>query len=435
VASLTTASIVALTTKAVAALTTASVASLTTASVASLQTADVAALTTASVASLTTASVASLETADVAALRTASVASLTTASVASLTTAQVSVLTTNQKEALTSAQVGALSTAAIGALGALSTPIILDLNGDGVKTLSISDGVKFDMFADGKTVQTGWVSSGDGLLVMDRNQDGKINDGSEFFGSSTTLANGQKAPDGYAALRELDNSQDGVISQDDAVFNELRVWVDSNSDGVTESGELKSLSSLGITQIDLQATVGAGTDNGNVLGLTSTYQTTDGATHAAADVWFATDRLVDTSGNVEVDNAIAALGSVTPAVVPEVSVVMPVVQVAVNATTPPTDLRSRVSGLAQAIGSFSDADSTSGGLSGTRLETSGSVASSVSLVALTTAVGMADVMKQFDANGNQVLKSATTTASLTKSLNLPGIQDPVSNGFLSTGGK
>jgi hypothetical protein len=378
--------------------------------------------------------VASLETADVAALRTSSVASLTTASVASLTTAQVSVLTTNQKEALTSAQVGALSTAAIGVLGALSTPIILDLNGDGVKTLSISDGVKFDMFADGKTVQTGWVSSGDGLLVMDRNQDGQINDGSEFFGSSTTLANGQKAPDGYAALRELDSSQDGVINQDDAVFNELRVWVDSNSDGVTESGELKSLSSLGITQIDLQATVGAGTDNGNVLGLTSTYQTTDGATHAAADVWFATDRLVETSGNVEVDNAVAALGSVTPAVVAEVSAVMPVVQVAVKAT-PPTDLRSRVSGLAQAIGSFSDADSTSGGLSGTRLDTSGSVASSVSLVALTTAVGMADVMKQFDANGNQVLKSATTTASLTKSLNLPGIQDPVSNGFLSTGGK
>ncbi len=57
------------------------------------------------------------------------------------------------------------------------------------------------------------------------------------------------------------------------------------------AGELKTLASLGIAKINAQATAGAGTDNGNLLGLTSTYETTDGATHAAADVWFVTDRV------------------------------------------------------------------------------------------------------------------------------------------------
>jgi hypothetical protein len=72
------------------------------------------------------------------------------------------------------------------------------------KDPTIAAGVKFDLFADGNSVRTGWVSSGDGLLVLDRNADGQVNDGSELFGSSTTLASGERAADGYVALRELD---------------------------------------------------------------------------------------------------------------------------------------------------------------------------------------------------------------------------------------
>jgi hypothetical protein len=48
-------------------------------------------------------------------------------------------------------------------------------------------------------------------------------------------------------------------------------------------------------------------------------------------------------------------------------------------------------------------------------------------------VSMADVMKQFDANGNQIAQGGTIVASLTRSMNMPGIQDP-NNGFLATGG-
>ena len=66
-------------------------------------------------------------------------------------------------------------------------------DGDGVQTLGLEAGVQFDVRTSGLPMQTGWVSAQDGLLVMDRNADGSINDGSELFGSATTLADGSKA--------------------------------------------------------------------------------------------------------------------------------------------------------------------------------------------------------------------------------------------------
>jgi hypothetical protein len=159
-----------------------------------------------------------------------------------------------------------------------------------VSTQSITAGVKFDLLAQGQAVNTGWVSSTDGLLAMDLNHDGVIDSGAELFGSSTVLANGQKAQDGYQALSELDSNHDGVITSQDAAFNDLRVWVDGNADGVTEQGELKSLVDLKISQLNLTtSTADARLSNGNLVDLNASYQTTDGATHAAADVWFQVD--------------------------------------------------------------------------------------------------------------------------------------------------
>ena len=161
----------------------------------------------------------------------------------------------------------------------------------------MSEGVEFDLLSNGKPVQTGWVSAGDGLLVMDRNGDQSINDGGELFGSSTLLANGTKAPDGYAALSELDSNKDGVINQADGAFAKLGVWIDSNSDGHSGSGEIKTLTELGIKQLSLQVTTGDVVDHGNLLGLTSTFETVDGVTHAAADVWFAIRQPLELGGS------------------------------------------------------------------------------------------------------------------------------------------
>jgi hypothetical protein len=78
-----------------------------------------------------------------------------------------------------------------------------------------------------------------------------------------------------------------VINSADAQFAKLGVWIDGNADGQTGGGEVKSLAELNISQLSLSARVTTDTNNGNLVGLTSSYQTTDGVNHTAADVWFA----------------------------------------------------------------------------------------------------------------------------------------------------
>ena len=418
VAALTTAQTQALTTAGVAALTTTQIQAVTTTDVAALTTTQVYTLTTTQVASLTTTQIAAMETTDISTLKTTQIQSLTTSQIQSLTTSQISALSTRQVESLTTTQMAALTTTQVQGHLAMGTPVILDLNGDGVKTLSVSDGVNFDLFATGKKVSTGWVSGNDGLLVMDRNHDGVINDGSELFGSSTNLANGQKASDGYAALRELDTNHDGVLNSKDAAFADLQVWVDSNSDGITETGELKSLASLGISSISTQATADLSKDNGNLVGLVSSYQTTDGATHQAADVWFVADRqasvvaATDTPPLATLDFGATPLATAVPAPVPD-----------------PTNLRTQVTGLAQAISSFGD---TAGATPFSALPSLNGDAAQTKQ-ATQTLVSMVDVMKQFDANGNMLSKQVPLAASLT-SPSGAGVMDPTQSALLASPG-
>ena len=132
-------------------------------------------------------------------------------------------------------------------------PLVLDLDGDGFELLSVKDGVYFDEDAKGLTEKTEWISSDDALLAIDLNGDGIINDGSELFGTSTLLADGTRAENGFAALAQYDENQDGRIDAQDAVFSQLTVWQDVNSDGISQQDELFSLQELGITGISLDA--------------------------------------------------------------------------------------------------------------------------------------------------------------------------------------
>ena len=166
-----------------------------------------------------------------------------------------------------------------------ATPLVLDLNGDGIHTTSINKGVLFDVNADGQPSISGWTDGKDGLLTLDLNGDGKINDGEELFGNGTNTVNG-KASDGYAALSQYDLNTDGVIDTKDAVFSKLQVWVDANVDGVTDAGELHSLTDLSIASLHLQTLASTQTDNGNTLAMTSSWTANDGTLHNMADVWF-----------------------------------------------------------------------------------------------------------------------------------------------------
>jgi hypothetical protein len=120
-------------------------------------------------------------------------------------------------------------------------PLVLDLDGDGVETLGKDAGVHFDHDGNGFAELTGWAAKDDGLLVFDRNSDGRINDGSELFGNNTRLENGQLASNGFAALADLDHNRDGKIDDQDDAFVQLRIWKDANSNGQVDANELLTL--------------------------------------------------------------------------------------------------------------------------------------------------------------------------------------------------
>jgi hypothetical protein len=155
--------------------------------------------------------------------------------------------------------------------------------------------VQFDLRGNGTAQQVGWVAANDGLLVRDVNHDGVINDGKELFGSGTVLANGSTAENGYEALAQLDSNLDGTIDAKDTEYAELGVWVDSNSDGVTQAGEIHTLSALGITQLNANANMTLESNNGNMIFMESSYTSADGETHEMADVWFRTQ-----SGTIDI---------------------------------------------------------------------------------------------------------------------------------------
>ncbi|MCG8709142.1 hypothetical protein JHU04_002376 [Brenneria sp. 4F2] len=129
------------------------------------------------------------------------------------------------------------------------SPLILDLDGDGVETAD--NGVFFDHDGNGFAEFSGWVGKDDGLLVLDKNANGQIDDGNELFGNNSVTDTGKNATNGFTALAEYDHNDDGVIDSQDAVFETLQVWRDVNGDGVTDSGELLSLGEAGVKSINL----------------------------------------------------------------------------------------------------------------------------------------------------------------------------------------
>src|SRR3546814_4033387 len=97
---------------------------------------------------------------------------------------------------------------------------------------------------------TAWIGADDGFLVRDLNQDGAITTGLEMFGSNTRLQDGTTAEHGFAALRELDSNQEGVIDSQDGAFSELKLRRDAKDHGRTDKRAILSLSEAGIDRKD-----------------------------------------------------------------------------------------------------------------------------------------------------------------------------------------
>ncbi|MBS3954428.1 MAG: carboxypeptidase regulatory-like domain-containing protein, partial [Methylomicrobium sp.] len=128
------------------------------------------------------------------------------------------------------------------------TPIVIDLNGDGIKTISRADSQgTFDLFGNGQGIHSGWISGDDGFLAIDRNGNGVIEDITELFGG---LSQGE----GFAKLAEFDSNGDGWVDANDDNFASLLIWQDKNGNHQSDEGELLSLSDAGIASLSVNFT-------------------------------------------------------------------------------------------------------------------------------------------------------------------------------------
>ena len=153
----------------------------------------------------------------------------------------------------------ALLLVALGSANAWSgcSPIVIDLANNGIKLGEAGVGVYFDVNADGVRDHVQWTRRGgdEGFLALDRTGNGLIDDGAELFGVGTPMIlENRNAPNGFVGLAQYDSrmlggNDDGLITEADAIWPQLRIWLDADANGVSNRAELRTLRSVGITAL------------------------------------------------------------------------------------------------------------------------------------------------------------------------------------------
>ncbi|HEY0028114.1 MAG TPA: M10 family metallopeptidase C-terminal domain-containing protein, partial [Allosphingosinicella sp.] len=162
-------------------------------------------------------------------------------------------------------------------------PIVFDLTGAGLAGAFSNREISYDLDGDGQQEQVRWLNAGFAFLALDRNGDGIISSRQEISFAADKVGAGTDL-EGLAAF---DSNNDGRLSAQDTRFAEFRVWEDKNMDGVSGTGELRSLTEMGIVSLNLQP-VATGERlqglTGNLMLATSIFTRTDGSTGAIGDV-------------------------------------------------------------------------------------------------------------------------------------------------------
>ena len=193
-------------------------------------------------------------------------------------------------------------------------PLVFDLGGDGIATVSLEESnAFFDLDNNGFAEKTSWVGAKEGLLAYDKNGDGIINGGNELFGDRTLMKDGKTlASSGFAALTEYDDNKDGKIDSNDVIYALLRIWQDSDGDGIASAGELRRLVDLGIVSIGLSYSNTGVTDSANNIQVrTGTFTLADGSSRAVGEYLLNRNPVhsVDSSP-IEISDSVALLPNV-----------------------------------------------------------------------------------------------------------------------------
>ncbi len=184
------------------------------------------------------------------------------------------------------------------------TPIVIDLNCDGIHTVSRSNATgSFDLLGNGNAIQSGWLSGDDGFLAIDTNGNGKIDSIVELFG-------GNNKGDGFAKLASFDSNGDGVVDAKDDDFASLKIWQDANGNHQTDVGELLTLGEAGVSSLTVAYTDLPFLDNSGNLHLERSDATlADGSVVDMTDLYFSVSAADAAAAGVELPNMVDLLSN------------------------------------------------------------------------------------------------------------------------------
>jgi hypothetical protein len=163
-------------------------------------------------------------------------------------------------------------------------PVVLDLSGSGIEiTGPSSDRTTFDVTHDGVADHTGWIGSGNAMLVFDA-------DGDSMLSGASEIALAAFGPAGATDLEGLafgfDSNKDGVFDAGDEQWTRFGVFQDKNQNGQQDNGEFQTLSQVGIRSINLTSNHQQQSINGCLINGFTSFTWNDGHTGTVADVEF-----------------------------------------------------------------------------------------------------------------------------------------------------